>query len=87
MVLADGFVPPSRTVNAKKNLRKTYGDLPWGKTLFDSLLREVDTSFGRQCDLFEKSASLKLETMAASVGCWTTRLDSSRSSTRYSSYL
>ena len=67
MVLADGFVPPSKTVKAKKDLRKTYGGLPWGKALFDSLLRECDTAFGRQCDLFEKQASTKLEAVAATA--------------------
>jgi hypothetical protein len=42
------FVSPSKKVNPKKNFKKLYGNLPWGKGLFDSLLREVDLAFGRQ---------------------------------------
>jgi len=42
------FVTPSKKVSTKKNFKKLYGDSPWGKGLFESLLREVDLAFGRQ---------------------------------------
>jgi|AntAceMinimDraft_5_1070358.scaffolds.fasta_scaffold204804_1 hypothetical protein len=50
-MLSAEFVPPSKQVNTKKNFKKLFGDLPWGKSLFDTLLREVDMAFGRQVRL------------------------------------
>lgn len=59
------FVPPSQKV-PKKSLTR-FGNQPWGRALFDTIAREVDSVFGRQIDLFTKAASSKLGEIGSAI--------------------